>query len=134
MKKTLIIALAGLMMFAFTQCGGGNKKEKEDKTETKAVEETNTVEGTQQYTEMKSAFDEIEKAINNATTCDELEEAAFALGLGSLAASLSDEQNDAEEKMTEKEQNKIEELTKKLSEAVEKKAEELGCEKKEYSL
>ena len=23
MKKTLIIALAGMMLFAFTQCGGG---------------------------------------------------------------------------------------------------------------
>ena len=72
MKKTLIIALAGMMLFAFTQCGGGkneNGKEGKAKTETKA---------SKQFTEMKEAYDEVEKMIKDTKDCEELKEAAFA--------------------------------------------------------
>ena len=42
MKKTLLIALAGLMLFAFTQCGNGNDKTKENGlTETPAFDKIN---------------------------------------------------------------------------------------------
>ena len=132
MKKTLIIALAGLMMFAFTQCGG-NGKEKENKNE-QAVEETSTVTGTKQYTDLMSAYDELGKTLKNVTTCEELEEVAMALVLGSLAMDLGSSQYSADDKMTEKEQEKMKETIEKLLKDAEKKAEKLGCEKKEYSL
>ena len=135
MKKTLLIALAGLMMFAFTQCGNsGNDKTNESKNEATKVEETSTQGGSKQFTEMKSAYDEIGKMIDDCTTCEELEEASFALALGSLAISLGGDQYAAEEKMTEKEQKKLEEFIQDLTKKAEKKSEKLGCEKKEYSL
>jgi hypothetical protein len=139
MKKTLIIALAGMMMFAFTQCGG-NGKDNETKNET-AVEETKTVNetpsstGTKQFNDMKAGFEEIEKAINNATTCDEIEQVAMALVLSNIAIGLGGGDQYADgEKMTEKEQEKFQEMTEDLLKKAEKKAAELGCEKKEYSL
>lgn len=132
MKKTLIIALAGMMLFAFTQCGG-NKKEKENKNE-QATEETTTVKGTKQFSDMMSAYDELEKALKDVKTCDELEEVAMALVLGSLAVDLGGDQYAADEKMTEKEQEKLKDTIDKLLKKAEKKADELGCEKKEYSL
>jgi len=133
MKKTLLIALAGLMMFAFTQCGNSDKTNDKG-TEATKVEETSSKNSTKQFTEMKSAYDEIGKMIEDCTTCEELEEAAFALALGSLAISLGGDQYTAEEKMTEKEQKKLEDFIQDLTKKAEKKAEKLGCEKKDYSL
>ena len=134
MKKTLIIALAGMMLFAFTQCGGNNNgKEKETKNE-QAVEETTTVTGNKQFTDMMSAYDELGKTLKNVTTCDELEEVEMALVLGSLAIDLGSSQYADEDKMSEKEQEKLKETIEKLLKDAEKKADELGCEKKEYSL
>ncbi len=52
MKKILIIALAGLMMLAFTQCGGES--------------------GTKQFKDMKKAIISQTKAVKNAKSCDEL--------------------------------------------------------------
>ena len=104
MKKTLIIALAGMMLFAFTQCGGSkneNGKEDKGKTETKAVK------GTKQFMEMKEAFDEIEKMIKDTKDCEELKEAAFAVALGALAVELGGDEYAAEEKMTEKEKEQF---------------------------
>ena len=57
MKKTLMIALAGMMLFAFTQCGG-NK-------------------GSKEFEDNKAMFEKLEKAINDSQTCDELEDAAL---------------------------------------------------------
>ena len=114
MKKTLIIALAGIMMFAFTQCGGSGNG--------------GSMKGTKEFTETKKMYDELEKMIKSAKTCDELQEAAFGLVLGSLASGLGGEKYTAEEKMTEQEEEKIEELAKKLLEDAEKKAEKMGCD------
>ena len=133
MKKTLLFALAGLMLFAFKQCGNGNDKAKENKEEAK-VEETTNGNSSKQFTELKSAYDEIGKMIENCTTCEELEEAGMALVFGSLALSLGGDNYADGEKMTEKEQKNLEDYIQKLTEKAEKKAEKLGCEKKEYSL
>ena len=137
MKKTLMIALAGMMLFAFTQCGGNGKdKGTTNETtveETQAVEETPNVEGTKQFSEMKEGFAELEKVINEATTCEEVEEVAMALVLSNAAIGLSDKFGDGE-KMTAEEQEQFKEMSEKLLKKAEKKAEELGCEKKEYSL
>ncbi len=135
MKKTLLIALAGLMMFAFTQCGNGDNGNDNaaDKKEAAKVEETSG-NGSKQYTEMKTAYDEIAKMIENCTTCEELEEAGMALVFGSIAISLGGDNSADGEKMTEKEQKSLEDYIEKLTDKAGKKAEKLGCEKKEYNL
>ena len=123
MKKTIIIALAGIMMFAFTQCGGDNKnengKEGKAKTETKA---------SKQFTEMKEAYDEVEKMIKDTKDCEELKEAAFAVALGALAVELGGDEYAAEEKMTEKEKEQFNKIIEDLSDKAQKKAEQLGCD------
>ena len=118
MKKTLIIALAGMMLFAFTQCGGGkNENGKEDKTEIK------TSKATKQFTEMKEAFDEVEKMIKDTKDCEELKEAAFAVALGALAVELGGDDYTAEEKMTEKEKEQFNKMIEDLGDKAKKKAE-----------
>lgn len=117
MKKTFIIALAGMMLFAFTQCGGdggtgGGVSSK----------------STKQFKETKEAFDEIGKMIKDADNCEDLQEAAFTLVLGSLAVGLGGDQYTAEEKMTEKENEQIKKLTDDLTKEAEKKAEKMGCD------
>lgn len=124
MKKTLIIALAGMMLFAFTQCGGKTENGKEDKAKT----ETKTVKGTKQFMEMKEAYDEIEKMIKDTKDCEELKEAAFAVALGALAVELGGDEYAAEEKMTEKEKEQFNKIIEDLGEKTKKKAEQLGCD------
>ena len=117
MKKTMIIALAGIMMFAFTQCGGGDGASKSVSSK-----------GTKQYTEVKKAYDEIEKMIKDADNCDKLQEASFTLLLGSLAVGLGGDQYTADEKMTEKENEQIEKIAENLMEVAKQKAEKMGCD------
>lgn len=125
MKKTLIIALAGMMLFAFTQCGGNkNENGKEDKTKI----ETKSTKASKQFAEMKEAYDEIEKMIKDTKDCEELKEAAFAVALGALAVELGGEDYAAEEKMTEKEKEQFNKIIEDLSDKAQKKAEQLGCD------
>lgn len=109
MKKTLIIALAGLMLFAFTQCGGGKTK------------------GSKEFQESKELIEKLETAVKDAKTCDELQEAALAVLLGGLAMSEYAE----DEKMTESEKAEIEKLGEKLEEVMENQVKKLGCEDEE---
>lgn len=118
MKKTLIIALAGMMMFAFTQCGGGTKDGGEV-----------TTSSTKQYKETKEMYEELQKAVNEADDCEELQEAALALVFGALAGSFGEYADD--EKMTEKEQTEIDKLTEKIGKDIESKSEKLGCDEEE---
>ena len=104
MKKTLMIALAGVMLFAFTQCGG-NK-------------------GSKEFQDNNALFEKLEKAINDSQTCDELEDAALNILFSSLAV----EEYAEEDKMTEAEQAEIEKLGEKLEKAMEAKVAKLGCE------
>ena len=125
MKKTLIFALAGMMLFAFTQCGGNkNENGKEDKAKT----ETKSTKASKQFAEMKEAYDEIEKMIKDTKDCEELKEAAFAVALGALAVELGGEDYAAEEKMTEKEKEQFNKIIEDLSNKAQKKAEQLGCD------
>lgn len=107
MKKTLIIALAGIMMFAFTQCGGSK--------------------GSKEYVETRELYQIIEKMVDDATTCDELQEAVFTLIFSGLA---SDDYTD-EEKMTEAEEAKLEEYLEKIGQRVEKKSAQFGCDEED---
>ena len=107
MKKLLSIAIAGMMLFAFTQCGG-NK-------------------GSKEFQESKELIEKLETAVKDAKTCDELQEAALAVLLGGLAMSEYAE----DEKMTESEKAEIEKLGEKLEEVMENQVKKLGCEDEE---
>ena len=110
MKKTFMIALAGMMLFAFTQCGGG---------------------GTKEFQANKKMYNDLEKAIDKANSCDELQTAVFTVALSALA----DQKEYAEnEKMTAEEEKKMEELGKQLEEKMTKKSEKLGCDEDDFSL
>ena len=107
MKKTLIIGLAGMMLFAFTQCGG-NK-------------------GSKEFQDSKALIEKFEKAIKDAQTCDELQGATFYYALEFL---IMDDYAE-EDKMTKYEHAKFAILSKKLLKLKEAKAAELGCEDEE---
>ena len=112
MKKTLIIALAGIMMFAFTQCGGG-------------------VSGSKEYQDNMKMYKEVEKTIKNAKTCDELGEAL----LGTLLMGLADDKDYADnEKMTEAEKAELDKYGESCEELFKKPAEKLGCEEDDFKL
>lgn len=115
MKKTLIIALAGMIMFAFTQCGGGNKDGG-----------TTSASSSKQFKETKEMYEEIQKAVNEANDCEQLQEAALALVFGSLGVSFGDYADD--EKMTEKEEAEINKLSEKIGKDIENKTAKLGCD------
>lgn len=109
MKKTLIIALSGLMMFAFTQCGGNSTK---------------TAKGSKEFKESMELFQKFEKMVNDANTCDELQEAA----LGLLFSGLASNDYAEEDKMTEEEEQKLEDYVEEIGKVIEKKSEKLGCD------
>ena len=109
MKKTLIIALAGMMLFAFTQCGGGATK------------------GSKEFTETKAIYEKLEKAAKDAKTCDELQEAALGMLLVALANKTS---YTDEEKMTESEKTEVGKFGEKLEKVIEERSKKLGCEDK----
>jgi len=107
MKKTLMIALAGMMLFAFTQCGG-NK-------------------GSKEFQDNKALSEKFEKAINDAQTCDELQDAVLEVLISGMAV----EEYAEEDKMTEAEQAEMEKLGEKLEKLMEAKVARLGCEDEE---
>lgn len=112
MKKAIIIALAGIMMFAFTQCGGG-------------------VSGSKEYQDNMKMYKEIEKTIKNAKTCDELGEAL----LGTLLIGLSSDKDYADnEKMTESEKAELEKYENSFEELFKKQADKLGCKEDDFKL
>ena len=114
MKKTLIIALAGMMMFAFMQCGGGG-----------------SVSGSKEYQDNMKLYKEIEKTVKNAKTCDELSEAV----MGILFIGLADNKNYADnEKMTEAEKAELDKYGKTFEELFKKQAEKLGCKEDDFKL
>lgn len=120
MKKTLIIALAGMMLFAFTQCGGngGNAGGKVAK-------------GSQEFQDNMEQYKKVEEAIKNAKTCDELGETL----LGMLFMGLADDKDYAEEdRMTEAEKAELEKYGEKFEEIFKKQADKLGCEEDDFKL
>jgi hypothetical protein len=113
MKKTIIIALAGIMMFAFTQCGGGS------------------VSGSKEYQDNMKMYKEVEKTIKNAKTCDELSDAIMSM----LFIGLADNNEYAEnEKMTEAEKAELDKYGESFEELFKKQAEKLGCEEDDFKL
>ena len=106
MKRLLFIAIAGMMLFAFTQCGG-NK-------------------GSKEYQDGKEIYEKVEKSMKAANTCEELEKAVndmieMALATGQKYAE--------EEKATEEEEAELNQLGDKLRDLYREKSEKLGCGK-----
>ena len=110
MKKTLIIALAGMMLFAFTQCGG-NK-------------------GSKEFQDSKALIEKLEKAVNESQTCEELESAALTV----LFSGIAMEEYAEKDKMTETEKAELEKLGENLEKVIEAKVAKLGCDNEEESL
>jgi len=86
MKKTLFIALAGMMLFAFTQCGGNGG-------------------GSKEFQDSKKAIDEMTKIIKNAKTCEDLGK------LYDIEKEMSKKKYDENEKMTNEEKTEFLKLT-----------------------
>ena len=112
MKKTLMIALAGMMLFAFTQCGG-------------------EVSGSKEYQDNMEMYKEFEKTVKNAKTCDELGEALTSLFLTGLANNKEYADN---EKMTADEKDKLDKYSESFEELFQKQSEKLGCEEDDLEL
>ena len=106
MKKTLLFALAGIMLLAFTQCGNNDKK----------------TTGSKQYQDLKKGHEEIAKIIEDASDCDELQSALFGL----LALYLQDQEYKEDEQMTADEESEIAKLSDEISKLYDEKAEEFG--------
>lgn len=105
MKKVLLFALAGIMMLAFTQCGGSK--------------------GSKEFQDNKELMTNLEKAVKQAKTCDELQTAVFTVAMSALAN--ADKEYADNEKMTDKEKETVEKLGKEIEDLMTKKGEELGC-------
>lgn len=107
MKKNMIIALAGMMLFAFTQCGGKG-----------------TAKGSKEFQDNMELYNKLEKAAKDAKTCDELQEAAMATILSALVP----QKYTDEEKMTDSEKDEIKKLGEKLEKVIEERSDKLGCD------
>lgn len=105
MKKVLLFALVGVMMLAFTQCGGSK--------------------GSKEFQDNKEMVTNLEKAIKEAKTCEELQGAVWSVALSALAK--ADTEYAENEKMTESEEQALEKLSKEVEDLMTKKSEELGC-------
>lgn len=103
MKKIVLFALAGIMLLAFTKCS------------TK----------TQAFKDAKAIYDKTEKAINDAKTCEDLEEAAKLMFMG--VASLSDKEYAEDEKATEDEKEELNKQLEEFANVMKAKELEFGC-------
>ena len=116
MKKTFMIALAGLMLFAFTQCGNDSKDSKKDGESTETQ-----VSGSKEYQTNIKYFDKATQILNNAKDCEKLKEDL------SKAEKMFDKEFDEKDQMTDEEKAKIEIKAKELIELMFKTTEKLGC-------
>ena len=89
-----MIALAGLMMFAFTPCGGKDENGKEK-----------TVQGTVEFKDAMKVLDDYEKAIGNAKSCEDLKKAKK--DFREAANKLDDKEYGDKEKLTPEEKDKL---------------------------
>lgn len=81
--------------------------------------------GSKEFQANKKIHNEIEKSIDQAKTCEDLESALCTVLFSALCDTISYADN---EKMTPEEEKQIEALDKQLDEKMSKKTEELGCE------
>lgn len=103
MKKAFLIGLAGLMLFAFTQCSG--------------------LKVSKQYKDLTNLMKDCEKTIDKASDCDELHNATLNLALGIL---LLDDYSEKEQ-MSQKEEDKLMKYADEVQKKYNLKAAIFGC-------
>ncbi|MBP5644161.1 MAG: hypothetical protein J6X10_08060 [Bacteroidales bacterium] len=108
MKKSLIIALVGIVLFAFASCAGETNK------------------GSKEFRDAKAFIEKFEKAVSAVTTCEELN--AVGEQMETEAWGLAMQSYDENEKLTSAEEEELTKLSEKWVESIQKKYEELGCE------
>ena len=116
MKKTLMIALAGMMLFAFTQCGNDSKDSKKDGESTETQ-----VSGSKEYQNYVKYIDEATKVLKNAKDCDKYEKDLVQL------EKKYDKEFDKKDQMTKDEESKAEEMLRGFEELSIKTRERLEC-------
>ena len=109
MKKSLLIALVGIVFFALTSCNGESKP-KESK----------------EFSDAKAYIEKYVKAFTDATSCDEIE--ALSEQMETEAWTLATQNYEENEKMTEVEEKALTKIAENWVEVIQKKVDELGCE------
>ena len=104
MKKTLLVILAGLLLFSFTQCS--------------------TLKASKEYKDFSNLLKQTENAINEASDCDELESTVLNLAIGVMAM----DEYTGKDKMSDKEEAKLMKYTDKVQLLYDNKAAAFGCE------
>ena len=99
MKKTFMIALAGMMLFAFTQCGGGSKE----------------------FQESKKAMKEMTNALKEVTKCEDLEKAEKKIE--EIGNKMDGMKFDEKDQMTKEEKEEFTKLTEEFMKLMTEKAE-----------
>ena len=151
MKKTLMIALAGMMLFAFTQCGSNDSNKKGDNKDSKDNKEVNNdgqdaaksdnsadfndqassieepnISGTEQFNDNVKLLNGMMEAIDKSKSCEDLQTNLMAAAF--MALSSIDKEYADGQMMTEDEQKQLEKISEEYTKALEKKQKELGCE------
>ena len=103
MKKTILIALAGIMIFAFTQCSSGESKA---------------------YKDVKSMYENFGNACKKAKTCEELDAVAATFFEDMFTRDYDYAEN---EKATPEEKEKLKDLLDKVVTVYEQRAADLNC-------
>lgn len=119
MKKTILIAFAGMMLFAFTQCGGESKNS-ESKNSQKE-----TITGSKEYTEALEALNKYDKALDKLKNCDDLEKALYEFR--EAKERIWKQYNGSKNEMTEEEAEKFREQEDDVYTKEEEVAGKLGC-------
>lgn len=98
MKKTFLIALAGMMLFAFTQCNKGSKE----------------------FQDTKAGIKEMTKAVQNAKACEDIEKA-----VDEVVKKYADKKYEDKDKMTKEEEEKIKKMTEEMEKVTKETTEKL---------
>ena len=124
MKKTLLLFLALLMTFAFTQCDSKNNGSNKETTSTEAA-----VNGTQkpkdaspEFINQSASLNEMITAIRNGNDCDQIE-----ADLKAISEKYSNKTFQENEKIRDDEKEEIMKLYNEFAMVAEAKAKELGC-------
>ena len=98
------MALAGVTLFTFTQCG--------------------SLKVSKEYKDVSNLLEECEKSIKKASSCEDLENAASNLAMGIFSL----KEYKGKDKMNEKEEEELLKHTDKIQTLYNIKASALGCE------
>ena len=144
MKKSLLIALTGLMLFAFTQCSGNDSNKDGDKKGTVKNDAQNAgnsdktadfneqasgiegLGGTEQFNDNVKLFKGMIEAIDESDNCEDLNNNLMAAVF--MAWAYANKEYASDQLMTEDEQKQLEKISEECTKAIEKKQKELGCE------